>query len=336
MSRFSFYLVIALIVLASCSPSAKAADQAGSTQRSQRAGSTAVSPVRLVCTPTSLRFGKVAVGDVKTQFVTIRNLGRSSLILSEAIANDRSFGFRGLDFPLVLAGGESFTFATYFAPNSKGDATGRISFRSGVGGPVANLALSGIGTAAGLLIVAPSPLNFGKVRVGAQRIQTGTIFARNAPVTIFSASSSSAEFAVRGVRFPLTIPAGEWRQFTAVFRSRAGGDSTAIVSFESNAANSPTVESLTGVVSDNPTGGVYLSWNASPSHHVVGYNVYRSTTPSGPYVKVNDALDRRTSYLDVSATVSHLSYYYVTTAVNEDGQESGPSNQVSARFNQTQ
>jgi len=53
---------------------------------------------------------------------------------------------------------------------------------------------------------------------------------------------------------------------------------------------------------------------------VAGYNVYRSTTPNGPYTKVNTSLVTNTEYTDI--TVTSGTYYYVVKSVDSDGYES--------------
>jgi len=73
---------------------------------------------------------------------------------------------------------------------------------------------------------------------------------------------------------------------------------------------------------------VALSWNASTST-VAGYNVYRSTVSGSQYAKLNPSLVGSLSFTDTSVQ-SGLTYYYVTTAVDSTGAESGYSNQVSA------
>src|SRR5215831_10966810 len=73
---------------------------------------------------------------------------------------------------------------------------------------------------------------------------------------------------------------------------------------------------------------VNLSWNASTST-VTGYNAYRSMTSGGPYTLLNSGLIPGTAYTDLG--VQHGStYYYVTTSVNSQGQESPYSNEASA------
>jgi hypothetical protein len=74
---------------------------------------------------------------------------------------------------------------------------------------------------------------------------------------------------------------------------------------------------------------VSLSWTASTSPNVGGYNVYRGTQSGGPYTLVNGSLIAGTSYVDKNLS-SGATYFYVTTAVQTNGVESGYSNQAEA------
>ncbi len=74
---------------------------------------------------------------------------------------------------------------------------------------------------------------------------------------------------------------------------------------------------------------IFLSWDGSTSLGVIGYNAYRGTVSGGPYTKINSALISNTTYNDQAIQSGHT-YYYVTTAVNNQGQESTYSNQASA------
>ncbi|HXM61564.1 MAG TPA: choice-of-anchor tandem repeat GloVer-containing protein [Terriglobales bacterium] len=74
---------------------------------------------------------------------------------------------------------------------------------------------------------------------------------------------------------------------------------------------------------------VNLTWDASTSQNTVGYNVYRGFNADGPYTKINSALDPNTAYSD-STVQPGKTYYYVTTAVDDQGVESQYSNQSEA------
>jgi fibronectin type 3 domain-containing protein len=52
--------------------------------------------------------------------------------------------------------------------------------------------------------------------------------------------------------------------------------------------------------------------------------VYRSTSASGGFAKINSAVDPNTAYTDSSVT-SGTTYYYEASSVNSAGQESVPS-----------
>jgi len=71
-----------------------------------------------------------------------------------------------------------------------------------------------------------------------------------------------------------------------------------------------------------------LSWLASSSV-VAGYNVYRGTVNGGPYTLVNTSLITGLSFTDTSVQAG-LTYYYVAAAIDQSGNESVYSNQVTA------
>ena len=73
---------------------------------------------------------------------------------------------------------------------------------------------------------------------------------------------------------------------------------------------------------------VDLKWKASVSR-VVGYNVYRSETDGGPYIKLTSAPVRATNYTDRSVQSGHT-YVYAVTAVDGKAKESVHSNHVKA------
>jgi fibronectin type 3 domain-containing protein len=77
------------------------------------------------------------------------------------------------------------------------------------------------------------------------------------------------------------------------------------------------------------TAQVALGWTASSSPGIEGYNAYRSTNSNGPYTKLNSSLIPTTNYND-QMVQSGNTHYYVTTAVDSQGNESAYSNQAVA------
>lgn len=73
---------------------------------------------------------------------------------------------------------------------------------------------------------------------------------------------------------------------------------------------------------------VDLSWKASTSTDVVGYNVYRSLD-GAIWKKINASLIASTLYGD-STVANSTTYYYAATAVDISGKESGKSSSIKA------
>jgi len=76
---------------------------------------------------------------------------------------------------------------------------------------------------------------------------------------------------------------------------------------------------------------VDLSWDSYQisGFDLAGYNVYRSITEGRGYVKINSALVTETSYHDAGLN-NGVTYYYVVTAVDTEGNETDHSREVSA------
>jgi hypothetical protein len=75
---------------------------------------------------------------------------------------------------------------------------------------------------------------------------------------------------------------------------------------------------------------VHLSWNASTSADISGYNIYRAvyTNSCGTFSRISSVPITNTQYADSDVT-GGTSYCYATTAVNASNEESGYSNIVS-------
>jgi len=71
-----------------------------------------------------------------------------------------------------------------------------------------------------------------------------------------------------------------------------------------------------------------LTWTASTSSGVAGYQVYRATTSGGPYTLLS-SVGLATSFAD-NTVVSGTTYYYVVTAVDGNNNPSPYSNQAQA------
>lgn len=72
-----------------------------------------------------------------------------------------------------------------------------------------------------------------------------------------------------------------------------------------------------------------LTWVASTSTGVAGYNVYRGTASGGPYTLVNSTPVSAITYTD-GGVAAGTTYYYVVKTVGSDGSLSAASSQITA------
>jgi hypothetical protein len=215
-----------------------------------------------------------------------------------------------------------------FSPSAVGTAAGNLTLTSDASNSPTTVALSGTGVATpGTLSANPTSLAFGNVVVGTSSSLPASLKAAGAAVTVTSLSGTNAEFTVSGLTLPVSINAGQTVSFSVTFAPQATGAASTTFSFVSNASNSPAQLPLTGSGIAPPQHSVDLSWNASTSQGVVGYNVYRSTTHGSGYTQINGSLNATTTYTDNQVSAG-ATYYYVATAVDGSGAESGYSNEV--------
>ena|ERR1700690_288536 len=167
-------------------------------------------------------------------------------------------------------------------------------------------------------------------------------------------SGSSESFRVSGTISPQSAGNGTTVALSGLISASTTGDSSGNYSFvglakgtyvvtpsHSGYTFTPSVQSFSIDASDvsgidftaskQKTDSVQMSWQASASSDVVGYNMYRSTKDGGPYVRINTMLVTPLNYID-SSVASSATYYYVCTAVDSSGVESDYSNQVSAKI----
>jgi hypothetical protein len=81
-------------------------------------------------------------------------------------------------------------------------------------------------------------------------------------------------------------------------------------------------------VTGNPH-SVSLTWVASTSTNVVGYNVYRGAAPGGPYTLLTTTRVAGLAYTD-TAVQGGQTYYYVVTAVDSSNNASVYSTEAMA------
>jgi len=124
-----------------------------------------------------------------------------------------------------------------------------------------------------------------------------------------------------------SLAAGANCTIVVMFTPSVAGTEAASLSIADNASGSPQTVSLSGA----GTHDVILSWTASTTAGVVGYDVYRGTTSGGPYpTELNSTPINGTTYTDATVQAGQTYYYVVTAVASNDVTQSADSNEVSA------
>jgi hypothetical protein len=281
--------------------------------------------------PSSISFGYVQVGNKSSLSEKLTNTGGSNVTISQIAASGFGFSLSGITAPVSLAAGQSKTFTVSFSPTTAAGAHGKVTITSNAPNSTLTIPLSGRGTAtsSAQLGIYPNSLALGAVVVGTSGKASGSLTASGASVTVTAASVNNTAFVVSGISLPVTIQAGQRLPFNVTFSPLVTGTETATLTIISNSLPSTATESLSGSGTPAPTHSVDLSWNASTSAGISGYNIYRAVYAGscGRLSKINSLLNTSTLYTD-STVVDGTSYCYAATTVSSTNQESGYSNIV--------
>jgi fibronectin type 3 domain-containing protein len=189
--------------------------------------------------------------------------------------------------------------------------------------------LSGTGqTATQLLSANPSSFNFNSVNDGSSTSVNVTLTnTGNSNVMISGVTATGTGFSATGVSGTMLTP-NQTATLVITFAPTTAGPVTGNVAVSSNASNSPTIN-LAGTGVQQTPHTVALTWTASVSTDVIGYNIYRGTTTGGPYSILDSAPVAADSYND-SAVQSGQTYFYIVRAIDNTGLESLNSTEVQA------
>jgi hypothetical protein len=270
---------------------------------------------QLACTPASLDFGAVIIGQTQTLLVGVTNQGQTSVTVSGITAGSAEFTTSNLTLPLVLSAGQSVDLSVTFTPTLTGWSYGTISFSSNASNPTLVLAVSGAGTRTEWGTSSPSSVSFGPVAMGtSSTVPVVLTNSRSSNLIMSKLGTSGNGFSVNGPALPLTLEPGQNVTVNVTFAPQAAGpDGGSLFAYGLGLA---VPLSGTGITTQY---SVNLSWNSSSG--AMGYNVYRSTTASGTYSRLNSAPNANTAYTD-STVVPGQTYYYSATSVNSGGVES--------------
>jgi hypothetical protein len=292
-------------------------------------------PGALSAAPASVSFGSVPSATRDTQADTLSNTGGTDLTITQVTVTGSGFSITGLATPLTLTPGQSTSFNVIFEPQSSGSSSGNIAITSNASDASLNVAVSGSEATQSQGALSVSPVSVGSVTVGTSGTQTGTLTASGASVSVSSVSlggTNPSEFSISGLSFPVTVTTSQPLTFTVTFTPGASGSASASASFESNASNSPSAATVSGTGTAAPVYSVGLSWTASSTSGVTGYDVYRAvyTSSCGSYSSIGSTSSSITVFTD-SVVADGTTYCYATKAVDAAG-ESGYSNVIQVKI----
>ncbi len=292
-------------------------------------GFTPVWAQQLQCDPCAHGFGKVQLGDSSSFSFQLSNTGSGTLVISSIKVRGSAFTLGDFPLPADIAPGATVLLPVIFTPAALGYADGNLTLMNNRSDSELAMSVTGNGVANAnpRLGISPAALNFGNVTLGSTATQQAVLTATNGSVTISSDRTTSSEFTILGLTLPVTITAGASLPVTIEFAPSSSGTDTARAGFISNAQDSPTLAQLTGTGIPQSSHSVNLSWNPAGGN-AVAYDIFRGTANGGPY-QIIETMDASTTYTDYTV-VSGATYYYVVTAVNAQGEQSGYSNVAKA------
>jgi hypothetical protein len=200
-------------------------------------------------------------------------------------------------------------------PGPGGGASSPLNFT--VGGPIVSLS--------------PTSLAFGNQAVDmtstAQTVTLSNTGSAALSITSLALSGTNASDFDESDTCGSSLAAGANCTIAVMFTPSVTGSEAASLSIADNASGSPQTVSLSGA----GTHDVILTWGASATPGVVGYNVYRGTTSGGPYpTELNSSPINGTTYTDATVQAGQTYYYVVTAVASNDVTQSADSNQASA------
>ncbi len=294
-------------------------------------GTATTSPASaLTATPSSITFGNVVVGTESSQTIRLANSGTASVTVSTLAPSVSTVSVSGISVPLTLAPGATANFTAAFKPTAASSVSGAITVKSNATDPSMAIDMTGAGENAVVQLTAsPTSVSFGSATVGSSNSKQVVVKnTGNTNASISSVAVAGTGFSLSGSSTSVVLDPGQSETYTVIFDPKAAATDTGTLTIASNASGSPAKVPLSGTATATSTSHtVALAWDRSAST-VIGYFVYRSSKPSGPYAKMNSSADSSTSYSDTSVASGQV-YYYVVTAVDSSNIESSYSNQVS-------
>jgi hypothetical protein len=287
---------------------------------------------QLEVTPSNINFTSAVVGVQTSQTLKLTNDGGSALTVTGVVASGTGLSISGFSGSTLLSPGTSSNLTVLFTPKAAGAFTGSVAVVTSTASVGASLSVTAEATTANKALTAgPTSVSFGTVASGKTALQTLTLTnTGNAQVNVTKVTVSGAGFTMTGWSSPVMLDSTQSLTLDVMLDSTTTGSHAGTLTIASTASGSITVPLSGTIASEAPaTHSVGLSWDASTSASITGYNVYRGGSQSGPFSRLNGSLVSGLTYTD-GTVVGGDTYYYVTTAIDSHGDESPYSNWAKA------
>jgi hypothetical protein len=284
--------------------------------------------------PNAIDFSKVVLGQTNSQTVKMTNETTSDLRVDKIQVSGSAFSISRVTFPFTLAPKSNRTFNVEFSPKKLGTFSGNLTIGSNLAdSPV--VSVKGIGTNSLLKLQStPASINFGNLKIkgsAAQKVVLTNI--GNATLTVDQVVLSGTGFKLSELASHFQLAPQQETSVMVSFNPQVKGVTNGSLKFVSKDLSTPLAVSLTGNAVDGTTTPatsshtVKLAWGASPGN-ISGYYVYRGAESGGPYNLLTGSLVSALQYVDSSVEPGEQ-YFYVVASVNNSGNESKYSDEVS-------
>ena len=287
--------------------------------------------------PASLTFSSEPVGNTTPpQSITLTNGGSAALSISSIAITGVSIN----DFAQTnncgssVVAGSHCTISVTFKPTATGARSAAVTLTDSAAGGPQTVSLSGTGgtgTSGATVSLSPSSLNFGNELVdvisSSQVITLNNTGNAALSITSIAFTGANATDFTQVSTCGATVAAGGTCTIAILFAPLAAGARGASLTVTDNGSGSPQSVSLSGT----GTHDVVLTWTASPTSGIAGYNVYRGTASGGESsTPLNSTPITGTTYTDENVTVGATYYYVVKAVASNDSTLSADSNESSA------
>jgi hypothetical protein len=204
----------------------------------------------LTVSSSELNFENVVAGQSRIIKITLKNSGKSALILSGNSLSGAGFSASGIEYPKTLGAGAEIPLSVKFAPAKAGNSSGTVKLFTKEANGTVEIMLRGAGVASeavGYLNATSLKAQFQNVAVGTHSTQSVQLEnTGSAKLTISNVTVTGKGFSVSGMATPLSITPRAKAQVTVGFLPESIGSFSGSLELTSSASDSHMTIVLSG------------------------------------------------------------------------------------------